>query len=368
MRALRRSATWPASTCWTWRVWRREPVAGLVPYRRTGAAVGERPRVAAHRRVRIQPKYVRANSQELPVFGSPGRNCSCVSTVGLIELLPDNRIRRRIARNFAWLPGGPIHRYFVERVQGEFLSGAFDPDRDAQRFAWGMVSEQSATALRAKVAELMDAFDEVTRRDEVRADVNARGTCLLVAFRQWEPLHSRPCDVRTADGGEKLTAVVAGRQLGRLRDRRPRTECSRSSTEPRRAPRSTSTVLASTPVAVERRVVVLRREISPTQWNRDTELMACAVTPGSTCGRPRAAGGRYRRKSRRARSRLELRAESLTSLICGLSKRSGLYKMRVSHRRIHFSPEDLIRMEGGPPQRNPRTVPSARRVPSVHPY
>ncbi|MDD9999538.1 MAG: helix-turn-helix transcriptional regulator [Rhodospirillaceae bacterium] len=107
--------------------------------------------------------------------------------MGLIELLPDNRIRRRIARKFAWLPGGPIHRYFVERVQGEFLSGAFDPNRDAQRFAWGMVSEQSATALRAKVAELMDAFDEVTRRDEVRADVNARGTCLLVAFRQWEP-------------------------------------------------------------------------------------------------------------------------------------------------------------------------------------
>ncbi len=107
--------------------------------------------------------------------------------MGLIELLPDNRIRLRIARNFAWLPGGPIHRYFVERVQGEFLSGAFDPDRDTQRFAWGMVSKQSATALRAKIAELMDGFDDVTRRDEVRAGGDARGTCLLVALRQWEP-------------------------------------------------------------------------------------------------------------------------------------------------------------------------------------
>ncbi len=105
----------------------------------------------------------------------------------LIDLLPDNRIRLRIARNFAWLPGGPIHRYFVERVQGEFLSGAFDPERDAQRFAWGMVSESSATTLRAKIAELMDEFDDVTRRDEVRARGDARGTCLLVALRQWEP-------------------------------------------------------------------------------------------------------------------------------------------------------------------------------------
>ena len=60
--------------------------------------------------------------------------------MGLIELLPAKRIRLRIARNFAWLPGGPIHRYFVDRVQGEFLSGEFDPGRDLHRFSWGMLS------------------------------------------------------------------------------------------------------------------------------------------------------------------------------------------------------------------------------------
>ena len=44
--------------------------------------------------------------------------------MGLIELLPGNRIKLRVARNFAWLPDGPIHRYFVDHVQNAFLSVA----------------------------------------------------------------------------------------------------------------------------------------------------------------------------------------------------------------------------------------------------
>ncbi len=107
--------------------------------------------------------------------------------MGLIELLPGNRIRLRIARNFAWLPDGPIHHFFVDRLQSEFLSGAFAPERDVHRVAWGMLSTESAAALRTRIADLVDAFHDLTRGDEVRPDTGARGTCLLVALRQWEP-------------------------------------------------------------------------------------------------------------------------------------------------------------------------------------
>ena len=72
-------------------------------------------------------------------------------------------------------------------MQSEFLSGAFAPERDLHRFAWGMLSAESAAALRAKMAELMATFDDLTRGDEVRPDDAARGTCLLVALRQWVP-------------------------------------------------------------------------------------------------------------------------------------------------------------------------------------
>ncbi|MCY3821308.1 MAG: helix-turn-helix transcriptional regulator [Gammaproteobacteria bacterium] len=109
--------------------------------------------------------------------------------MGLIELLPGNRIRPRVARRFAWLPNGPIHRYFVEHVQNSFLSGAFEPKRDLHRFAWGMLSEESAAALRAKLVDLMESFDALTRGDEIRPaeEDRTKGSCLLVALREWEP-------------------------------------------------------------------------------------------------------------------------------------------------------------------------------------
>ena len=66
-------------------------------------------------------------------------------------------------------------------------AGAFQPERDVHRVAWGMLSADSASTLRGRIAELTDAFDELTGGDEVRADSAARGTCLLVALREWEP-------------------------------------------------------------------------------------------------------------------------------------------------------------------------------------
>ena len=119
--------------------------------------------------------------------------------MGLIELLPGNRIRLLIARNFCWLTDGPIHRYFIEHVQNAFLSGPFLPNKDLHRFAWGMLSVESAAVLRAKMAELMETFDELTRGDEIRpVEPDAtHGCCLLVALREWEPAGFRA--MRRAD-------------------------------------------------------------------------------------------------------------------------------------------------------------------------
>src|SRR5688572_17652218 len=36
--------------------------------------------------------------------------------LGILDLLPNNRIRVKVARNFAWLPDGPIQQYFRARL------------------------------------------------------------------------------------------------------------------------------------------------------------------------------------------------------------------------------------------------------------
>lgn len=137
--------------------------------------------------------------------------------LGLIELLPENRIKLRVARNFAWLPDGPIHHYFVNHVQTELLAGSFDANRDMHRFAWGMVTAESAAVMRAKMADLVESFHELTRQDEVRPrhQAGARGTCLLVALRRWEPasfrakrrLPNEAGDAAASDGSHSPTTT-----------------------------------------------------------------------------------------------------------------------------------------------------------------
>ena len=107
--------------------------------------------------------------------------------LGLVELLPNNRIRLRIARNFAWLPNGPIHKFFVRNVQDEFLAGEFEPGQDVYKFSWGMLSERSCDQLRPKIQELLELFDSLASADEVRSGSAISGRSLLVAFRDWEP-------------------------------------------------------------------------------------------------------------------------------------------------------------------------------------
>ena len=125
--------------------------------------------------------------------------------LGLIELLPENRIRLRVAKDFAWLPDGPIHRYFVDHIQNELLSGAFNPDRDLHRFAWGMLTAESAAVMQAKIADLADAFHQLARQDELRPRrpgkaARTGGTCLLLALREWEPQSFRARHREPADG------------------------------------------------------------------------------------------------------------------------------------------------------------------------
>ena len=143
------------------------------------------------------------------------RRLARLDRMGLIELQPGNRIKLRIARDFAWLPDGPIHRYFVDRVQNEFLSGAFVPEQDLHRFAWGMLSPASAAELRSKMAELMEAFHERTRGDEIRPHLASRasGSCLLVALRQWEPAGFRAMrrSAQPGAGDERPEAVAPDR-------------------------------------------------------------------------------------------------------------------------------------------------------------
>lgn len=104
----------------------------------------------------------------------------------LIDLLPGNRVRLNVARNFDWLPDGPIRRYFRERGESEFLGGAFDRPGEMHTFVHGMLTRAAAEELHAQLRRLRQQFEELHRESLVKPLAQRHGTGLFLATREWE--------------------------------------------------------------------------------------------------------------------------------------------------------------------------------------
>ena len=83
----------------------------------------------------------------------------------LIELMPENRVRLRISRDFSWRDNGPISRYFDREVQREFLKGDFSRPGSLKLVANGYVSPASLSALHQRMDRLIREFNEMSKRD-----------------------------------------------------------------------------------------------------------------------------------------------------------------------------------------------------------
>ena len=60
--------------------------------------------------------------------------------LGIIELLPRNRIRLRISRRFRWQKNGPIERSLARQVRENFLESRFDLSDESMGFVFGILS------------------------------------------------------------------------------------------------------------------------------------------------------------------------------------------------------------------------------------
>jgi len=106
--------------------------------------------------------------------------------LGLIQLLANNRIRTLVARNFRWLPRGPIEKSFEQHVQQSFLKSHFSRPDELRLFATGMLSLASLEAIKGKVEILAREFADL-RREDAKLTASARvNTGFMTAIRPWE--------------------------------------------------------------------------------------------------------------------------------------------------------------------------------------
>lgn len=107
--------------------------------------------------------------------------------IRLIDLLPGNRIRINVTRDFDWLPSGPIAHYFANRGRDHFLSGTFDSDDESLFFVHGMLTPEARRQFIAHLRKLRNQFASL-HDESLHAAIGERhGTAMLLGLREWEP-------------------------------------------------------------------------------------------------------------------------------------------------------------------------------------
>lgn len=106
--------------------------------------------------------------------------------IAFIELLPGNRIRKRVSPHFKWHPKGPVQNFFAEHIQNEFFRSSFTEKNEKVLFISGMLSDKSNQKIQELIDELGIAYRQQLREDKNVGLAEKKGTSLVVGLRNWE--------------------------------------------------------------------------------------------------------------------------------------------------------------------------------------
>ena len=65
----------------------------------------------------------------------------------MIELLPRNRVKLRVAPNFQWHENSPIQQFFLQKLQSDFFNSRFDQEQERLIVINGMLAASSQRGL-----------------------------------------------------------------------------------------------------------------------------------------------------------------------------------------------------------------------------
>ncbi|KPJ93171.1 MAG: hypothetical protein AMJ53_07920 [Gammaproteobacteria bacterium SG8_11] len=107
--------------------------------------------------------------------------------LGLIELLPSNRVKLLISPNFAWRRNGPIQQFFTQALRNDFLNAAFDQSGETLHFLSGIISPASREALAIKLKQVANDFMTHNHSDAKLPFDERFVTSMILGIRAWKP-------------------------------------------------------------------------------------------------------------------------------------------------------------------------------------
>ena len=107
--------------------------------------------------------------------------------IGLISLMPGDRVRLKVARDFEWLQDGPIQLFFRRQEKNDFLASRFKAEGEEQIFLHGMLTKAANARLHIQLKKLREEFADLHRESLAAPFTQRHGVALLMALREWEP-------------------------------------------------------------------------------------------------------------------------------------------------------------------------------------
>lgn len=106
--------------------------------------------------------------------------------IGVIELLPNNRFKLRVARTFAWIPNGPIQRSFKNHAH-EFFDSDFGGRDESMLLLNARLSHASVATLIEKLKRIAREVSEQHAQDAALPSGERHPISVLLACRPWHP-------------------------------------------------------------------------------------------------------------------------------------------------------------------------------------
>tara|TARA_R110001592_G_scaffold3525_1_gene19708 strand:- start:6937 stop:7683 length:747 start_codon:yes stop_codon:yes gene_type:complete len=106
--------------------------------------------------------------------------------IGIIQLLPHNKVKILVSPNFSWIEDGPFERFFREHVGQEYFNSNFRGEHRCLRVLNGTVSHASAAEFQRKLLKLASEFREIVRENSTLPIDSRNGVTLVLAMRNWD--------------------------------------------------------------------------------------------------------------------------------------------------------------------------------------
>lgn len=114
------------------------------------------------------------------------RKLVALDRLSIIELLPKNRVKLRVAPNFSWRRNGPIQHFFQEKVEADFFRAQFDSQTDKLIVSNGMLSPSANAVFQREMRRLAEAFEALNENDAGLPIEEKHWNTVVLAIRQWQ--------------------------------------------------------------------------------------------------------------------------------------------------------------------------------------